>query len=71
MGYHGVPSMPVFVYKAIQDEFSPVADTDTLVERYCGVGANITVGGPMSKRFFHPRFFKVTYLIKINYNSTN
>ncbi|KAK7751919.1 hypothetical protein SLS62_006220 [Diatrype stigma] len=49
-GYHGIPQMPVFVYKAIGDEFSNVADTDALVERFCGVGANIlyqrnTVGG--------------------------
>ena len=41
MGYHGVPSMPVFAYKAIKDEISAVADTDTLVDRYCAVGANI------------------------------
>ena len=50
MGYHGVPAMPVFAYKAIGDEVSPVADSDSLIERYCGVGANIlyqrnTVGG--------------------------
>jgi hypothetical protein len=50
MGYHGVPSMPVFAYKAIEDELSPIADTDALIERYCAVGANIlyernTVGG--------------------------
>lgn len=41
MGYHGVPQMPVFAYKAIMDEVSPVKDTDKLVERYCGVGATI------------------------------
>jgi hypothetical protein len=50
MGYHGTPQMPLFVYKAIKDELSPVADTDALVARYCGVGATIqyqrnTVGG--------------------------
>ena len=50
MGYHGVPSMPVFAYKAIGDEVSPVADSDALIDRYCAVGANIlyqrnTVGG--------------------------
>lgn len=41
MGYHGVPEIPLFVYKAIADEISVVADTDTLIERYCGVGATI------------------------------
>ena len=50
MGYHGVPSMPVYVYKAILDEISPVADTDTLVERYCGIGANILYQRIMVRR---------------------
>lgn len=50
MGYHGVPTMPLFVYKAIADEVSPVADTDDLVNKFCKVGATIqyernTVGG--------------------------
>jgi Secretory lipase len=50
MGYHGVPQMPLYVYKAILDELSPVADTDMLVDSYCVVGANIlyqrnTLGG--------------------------
>ncbi|KAK4616537.1 Trichothecene C-3 esterase [Fulvia fulva] len=41
MGYHGVPKMPVFAYKAIMDEVSPVNDTDILVDRYCQIGATI------------------------------
>lgn len=41
MGYHGVPQMPLYVYKAIHDELSAGADTDKLVERYCEVGASI------------------------------
>ena len=41
MGYHGIPSMPMFVYKAIHDELAPIKDTDVLVQRYCGVGVNI------------------------------
>ncbi|KAK7917330.1 hypothetical protein PG985_010938 [Apiospora marii] len=50
MGYHGVPQMPLFVYKAVRDEVSPVKDTDDLVNKYCRVGATIqyernTVGG--------------------------
>ena len=50
MGYHGVPQMPLFVYKAIADEVSPIRDTDALVDKYCTVGASIlyqrnTVGG--------------------------
>lgn len=55
-GYHGVPAMPVFFYKAIGDELSPVADTDALVERYCEVGANIfyqrnSVGGHLAEYY--------------------
>jgi hypothetical protein len=50
MGYHGVPQMPLFAYKAIGDEVSPIGDTDALVDKYCAVGASIlyqrnTVGG--------------------------
>lgn len=54
MGYHGVPQVPLFVYKAIGDDISVIADTDTLVNRYCGVGATInyqrnTVGAHTSE----------------------
>ena len=50
MGYHGFPQMPLYVYKAIGDEISPIADTDALVDKYCGIGVNIlyernTIGG--------------------------
>jgi hypothetical protein len=41
MGYHGVPTIPLFVYKSINDELSPVIDTDRLVDKYCAVGASI------------------------------
>ncbi|KAL2138015.1 hypothetical protein VTI28DRAFT_7666 [Corynascus sepedonium] len=41
MGYHGVPRMPVFVYNAVHDELSNIMDVDALVDRFCGVGANI------------------------------
>lgn len=40
MGYHGVPEMPIFAYKAIEDEISVVEDTDALVEKYCNSKAN-------------------------------
>lgn len=53
-GYHGVPHMPTFVYKAIGDDFSNVKSTDTLVERWCGTGVAVeyqrnTVGGHISE----------------------
>jgi hypothetical protein len=41
MSYHGTPRMPMYIYKAIHDEYSPVAETDALVERYCDVGGRI------------------------------
>lgn len=42
MGLHGVPSMPLFVYKAVADEISPIADTDALVDQFCNDGVSIT-----------------------------
>ncbi|KUJ18453.1 lipase [Mollisia scopiformis] len=55
-GYHGIPQMPVYVYKAIHDELSPVSVADALVERYCGVGVNIlyernTVGSHLDEDY--------------------
>lgn len=41
MGHHGVPNMPVFVYKAIHDEMSAATETDALVDSFCQQGANI------------------------------
>ncbi|KYK56469.1 hypothetical protein DCS_03469 [Drechmeria coniospora] len=42
MGYHGVPQMPLYVYKAVEDEVSPINETDALVARYCGIGVDVT-----------------------------
>ena len=41
MGTHGTPKMPMFFYKAVADEVSPVADTDALVSKLCSQGAQI------------------------------
>jgi hypothetical protein len=54
MGQHGVPRMPLFVYKAIADELSPIGSTDALVRDYCNHGARIfyqrnTVGGHLAE----------------------
>ncbi|KAI0187413.1 lipase 1 precursor [Xylaria flabelliformis] len=41
-GYHGIPQMPVFAYKAINDDATAgIADSDEVISQYCGVGANI------------------------------
>lgn len=42
LGHREVPKMPMFVYKAIADQFSPVDQTDATVERFCSEGADIT-----------------------------
>ena len=54
MGYHGVPNTPLYIYKAVGDQISKVADTDQLVDRYCQVGANIvyrrnSIGGHVAE----------------------
>lgn len=36
-----IPSIPLYVYKSVLDEVSPVADTDDLVETYCAAGASV------------------------------
>lgn len=41
MGLYGVPQMPVYAYKAINDQISVIADTDALVAKFCAAGANI------------------------------
>jgi len=35
------PSMPIYVYQAINNELSPVKDTDDLVAKYCAAGSNV------------------------------
>lgn len=41
LGRGDTPKIPMFVYKSIADEISPVAETDALVEKYCVDGASI------------------------------
>lgn len=36
---HGTPKVPLYVYKSIGDEISPVADSDALVYHYCNGGS--------------------------------
>lgn len=38
MGRHGVPQIPLFFYKGVADEVSPIADNDKLVDFYCSQG---------------------------------
>ncbi|KAH7020523.1 lipase [Ilyonectria destructans] len=41
-GSKGVPAMPMFVYKAIRDQYCPVEQTDMTVQRFCSAGVDIT-----------------------------
>ena len=41
MGVHGIPNMLTFVYKAGQDEMSPIEETDAYVKTFCDGGANL------------------------------
>ncbi|KZZ94146.1 Lipase, secreted [Moelleriella libera RCEF 2490] len=36
-----VPKVPLFVYKSVNDEISPIEDTDKLVKFYCDNGATV------------------------------
>lgn len=38
LGFHGVPQVPMFIYKAIEDEVAPVEEVDDLVGRWCALG---------------------------------
>ncbi|OAA52978.1 Lipase, secreted [Cordyceps fumosorosea ARSEF 2679] len=41
LGRGDTPKIPMFVYKSVADEISPVAETDALVAQYCADGASI------------------------------
>lgn len=41
LGTFGVPNTKIFMYHAIEDDMSPVKDTDALVEWFCESGGNI------------------------------
>ncbi|KAI1780232.1 lipase 1 [Hypoxylon cercidicola] len=54
LGYHGAPEIPLFVYKAIGDEMTPIADTDAHMEHYKRFNVPVqyernTVGGHVSE----------------------
>ncbi|KAI1330468.1 LIP-domain-containing protein [Xylariaceae sp. FL0255] len=41
LGYHGVPQIPLYIHKAIQDEMAPIDETDHLVSHYRRFGCQI------------------------------
>lgn len=38
---HTTPSIPLLIYKGAKDQISPVADTDKVVDKYCGDGGSV------------------------------
>ncbi|KAL1891693.1 hypothetical protein Sste5346_007442 [Sporothrix stenoceras] len=44
LAYESAPpsSIPLYVYKSVFDEISPIADTDNLVKAYCSAGSRVT-----------------------------
>ena len=54
MTYHGVPQVPLFLYKAIHDVIVPIPATDVWYNRSCSLGVNIryernTMGGHVAE----------------------
>jgi len=54
LGTHGIPHIPMYVYKAIGDTYCPVKETDVLVKKWCASKADIlyrrnTVGGHVAE----------------------
>jgi hypothetical protein len=48
--------MPLFIYKAVHDEVTPINSADKLVDWYCSVDANIiyernTIGGHIAEGY--------------------
>ncbi|KAK1452547.1 lipase 5 [Colletotrichum melonis] len=39
--YHGIPQMPIYAYKAVQDELLPVQYTDAHMQRYCEASVDV------------------------------
>ncbi|KAJ8132380.1 hypothetical protein O1611_g1244 [Lasiodiplodia mahajangana] len=54
LGYYGLPRIPLFLYKAIGDQYCPISRTDELARRYCDAGVELTferntVGGHVAE----------------------
>ncbi|KAI1348042.1 LIP-domain-containing protein [Xylaria sp. FL0043] len=54
LGYYGLPKIPLFLYKAISDQYCPISRTDALARRFCDAGVELTferntVGGHVAE----------------------
>jgi hypothetical protein len=39
---NNTPKIPMFIYKGVQDEISPIDESDELIKKYCARGASVT-----------------------------
>lgn len=71
MGIYGSPDprLPVFVYKSVQDQMSPINETDALMAKYCAKGANVLYhrneNGGHNQELFNGRARAVTFLEQV------
>lgn len=54
LGHYGLPKIPLFMYKAVGDQYCPIQRTDALVSRFCDAGVELTferntVGGHVAE----------------------
>ncbi|KAI0193132.1 LIP-domain-containing protein [Astrocystis sublimbata] len=54
LGHYGLPEIPLFLYKAIGDQYCPISRTDALASRFCAAGVEVTferntVGGHVAE----------------------
>ncbi|KAI0388777.1 LIP-domain-containing protein [Xylariaceae sp. FL0594] len=54
LGHYGLPGMPLFLYKAIGDQYCPISSTDALAARFRDAGVELTferntVGGHVAE----------------------
>jgi len=41
LGVFGIPNTPIFMYHAIDDDMTPIEETDAVVNKFCDKGSNI------------------------------
>ncbi|KAK0614766.1 lipase 1 [Immersiella caudata] len=41
LGVFGIPDTPLFMYQAVEDDLTPIAETDSLIQNFCEKGSNI------------------------------
>lgn len=55
MGVHGLPDMPMYIYKAVGDQLAPVQHTDALVNKYCAESETAATRNEAGVRILYER----------------